>query len=189
MDLIGFRSMASLFILCSVLTSALCCDWLNHYSDLRNSSIVLIESMGGPFTDSSSQVTFPYKLYTRMSKKKANSKLLFIRDCLEQIYGLYRHNDGVLPAAWDSVKTSDFLESINRQIVELDECVSALQLHRHRDPSWTLNVRRCFKDLKNQTLDRYGGSRDGWELLRRETKPHLIRLDLLGNQFKEAIRR
>ncbi|MEQ2182835.1 hypothetical protein GOODEAATRI_026336, partial [Goodea atripinnis] len=130
MDLIGFRSMASLFILCSVLTSALCCDWLNHYSDLRNSSIVLIESM-------------------------ANSKLLFIRECLEQIYGLYRHNDGVLPAAWDSVKTSDFLESINRQIVELDECVSALELHRHHDPSWTLNVRRCFKDLKNQTVDRY----------------------------------
>ncbi|XP_047212408.1 interferon a3-like [Girardinichthys multiradiatus] len=164
MDLIGFRSMASLFILCSVLTSALCCDWLNHYSDLRNSSIVLIESM-------------------------ANSKLLFIRDCLEQIYDLYRHNDGMLPAAWDSVKTTDFLESINRQIVELDKCVSAMQLHRYRDPSWTLNVRHCFKDLKNQTLDRYGGSRDGWELLRRETKPHLIRLDLLGNQFKEAIRR
>lgn len=44
-DLIMFGITAPVLVLCSVLTSALCCDWLSHYNDLRNSSLVLIDSM------------------------------------------------------------------------------------------------------------------------------------------------
>jgi len=40
-----FSHTGPLLVLCSVLTSALCCDWLTDYSDLRNSSVNLVELM------------------------------------------------------------------------------------------------------------------------------------------------
>lgn len=53
-------------------------------------------------------------------------QLLFIRDSMKQIFDLYRYSN-VSSASWDPVKTQNFLESINRQIQELNRCVSSRQ--------------------------------------------------------------
>uniref|UniRef100_A0A3Q2PE48 Uncharacterized protein n=1 Tax=Fundulus heteroclitus TaxID=8078 RepID=A0A3Q2PE48_FUNHE len=171
--LIMFRIMASIFFLCSVLTSALCCDWLSHHSHLRNTSMVLIKEM---VKSCSSHLSV---------RLQVNSQLLFIRDSLRHIYDLYRYN--ALPADWDAVKTKDFLESINRQIVELDQCVTSAA---QTQPALKLNkkLKRYYKLLKNRIQNQYGNSKDGWELLRNETKNHLLRLDLLGNLLQAASR-
>ncbi|KAM4534582.1 interferon a3-like [Fundulus diaphanus] len=175
MALIMFRIRVSVFFLCSVLTSALCCDWLSHHSHLRNTSMVLIKDMGGPFNDSqTSPMRFPYNLYKMTERREVNSQLLFIRDSLKHIYDLYRYN--ALPAAWDAVKTKDFLESINRQIVELDQCVES----GHKE-KLNKKLKRYYKQLKNRIQNQNGDSSKGWELLRNETKNHLLRLDMLGN--------
>uniref|UniRef100_A0A3Q2FDC7 Uncharacterized protein n=1 Tax=Cyprinodon variegatus TaxID=28743 RepID=A0A3Q2FDC7_CYPVA len=140
------QSTTSIFFFCRVLTLAVCCDWLTHYSHLRNSSMVLIEVMGGPLTNQTSPVEFPYNLYKRMMNRQVKSQLLFIRDSMTQIYDLYRYNDMSL-AAWDSVKTTDFLESIHRQIRELDECVKPTRKSPNK-----LQLRIYYNNLKNQTL-------------------------------------
>ncbi|XP_072224763.1 interferon a3-like [Leuresthes tenuis] len=172
-----FSHTGPLLALCSVLTSALCCDWLTEYSDLRNSSVTLVELMGGAFTDQESPVPFPYKLYAQVEKKGLESQLLFIRDSLEQIYLLFRSNNHS-SANWDTRKTTQFLESLHRQVVELSSCVP-----KKRTDS---RLRNYYRRLKNSTLSCPGGSAASWELLRRETKDHLDRLDLLGNLVKAS---
>ncbi|XP_017260009.1 interferon a3-like [Kryptolebias marmoratus] len=119
-----FWTTGTIFIFCSALSSALCCDWFTHYSDLRNSSMTLIEVMGGDFTNEQCPVAFPYNLYKKMEKRNMESQLLFIRNSLKQIYDLYRYGN-LSSTAWDFVKTLDFLESVNRQIKELDSCDSS----------------------------------------------------------------
>uniref|UniRef100_A0A3Q2C8J3 Uncharacterized protein n=1 Tax=Cyprinodon variegatus TaxID=28743 RepID=A0A3Q2C8J3_CYPVA len=167
----------------TVLTLAVCCDWLTHYSHLRNSSMVLIEVMGGPLTNQTSPVEFPYNLYKRMMNRQVSDlRLLFIRDSMTQIYDLYRYNDMSL-AAWDSVKTTDFLESIHRQIRELDEC-DLLQQLKEPDPA---GESQHLIVVLTKVLFLQGGSKDGWEIVRKETKKHLTRLDRLGNLVLAAI--
>uniref|UniRef100_A0A3B5RBV8 Uncharacterized protein n=1 Tax=Xiphophorus maculatus TaxID=8083 RepID=A0A3B5RBV8_XIPMA len=161
-----FRGTAPILFFCSVLTFAHCCDWLSHYNDLRNSTLVLIDSLVstgsvGQSESCSSHLSLCFQ---------ENSQLRFIRDSLEQIYNLYRHGD-MSAAGWDDGKTTNFLESINRQIVELHECVSALQLELR------------LTGVLTRVLLLQGG-RDGWEMLRRATEQNLIQLEQLGNRIK-----
>ncbi|XP_041828120.1 interferon phi 1 isoform X2 [Melanotaenia boesemani] len=138
--------------------------------------MVLLQLMGGAFTDQESPVPFPYRLYEKVEKRKDESKLVFIRDSMKQIYDLYRHGNHS-STTWDPIRTTKFLESVNRQIKELSSCVS---INKHTTSS---QLSRYYKRLKNCTLSRTGGSAASWELLRKETKHHLDMLDLLGNSL------
>uniref|UniRef100_A0A3P9P7Q1 Uncharacterized protein n=1 Tax=Poecilia reticulata TaxID=8081 RepID=A0A3P9P7Q1_POERE len=164
-----FRNMATILILCSVLTSALCCDWLTHYNDLRNSSLVLVRSMVS--TDMGPKGPFRADDRIISCGLDENSQLRFIRCSLAHIYNLYRHGN-TSAACWDAGKTTNFLESINRQILELDECVSAAG-----------TAPQLVTCVLTRVLLLQGGT-DGWEMLRRETEQDLIRLDQLGNRIK-----
>uniref|UniRef100_A0A3Q4HMH6 Uncharacterized protein n=1 Tax=Neolamprologus brichardi TaxID=32507 RepID=A0A3Q4HMH6_NEOBR len=66
-----------------------------------------------------------YKL-TSLSLQ-VESKLVFIRDSLQLIFCLYRH-DNLSAAPWGADKTEGFLTVIHRQITELSACVSG---HAH----------------------------------------------------------
>uniref|UniRef100_A0A8C6MK42 Uncharacterized protein n=1 Tax=Nothobranchius furzeri TaxID=105023 RepID=A0A8C6MK42_NOTFU len=149
-------STSLIFIIC-MLTSGLCCNWLTDNSKLRNTTMVLIEVMGGEFTKQDCLVLFPYKMYKRVEKREVESQLGFIRDSLKEIFHLYRY-DNLSSTSWDPVKTMLFLESINRQIYELNSCVSKYFL-----------------------LYAF------WELLRKKTKHHLVSLDILGNKLQRSI--
>ncbi|XP_028268214.1 interferon phi 1 [Parambassis ranga] len=159
-----------LFILCSVLNSALCCDWLRNYGHLNNNSQTLIKHMGGPLTEEESPVPFPYRLYELTEKAEMQSQLVFIRYSLEMISGLYRH-DNLSIATWDTIKTEHFLMSIDRQIEELNHCVSTKMQPDSR-------LRRYYRRLA-MTLHHTGGSAASWELIRKETEHHLIQLEML----------
>ncbi|XP_017161709.1 interferon a3-like [Poecilia reticulata] len=178
-----FRNMATILILCSVLTSALCCDWLTHYNDLRNSSLVLVRSMKCPIA-TTTHLRFRDSLYKVMKTREENSQLRFIRCSLAHIYNLYRHGN-TSAACWDAGKTTNFLESINRQILELDECVKSThnKTTSKRYEVYEKQLKRYYRKLENNTLLHPGGT-DGWEMLRRETEQDLIRLDQLGNRIK-----
>ncbi|XP_034567826.1 interferon phi 1 [Notolabrus celidotus] len=163
-------------VLCSVLTPALCCNWIKHFGHLNGESLKLIKDMGGPLTEEQSPVPFPYRLYTRIQKEEVQSQLVFIRDSLKMISDLYSH-DNLTPVTWDKVKLEHFLSSIHRQTVELNRCVP---------PSKRVNrkLRNYYRRLTRCTLDRTCCSAASWELIRKETKQHLGHLDLLMNPIK-----
>uniref|UniRef100_A0A3Q3F7G3 Interferon a3-like n=1 Tax=Kryptolebias marmoratus TaxID=37003 RepID=A0A3Q3F7G3_KRYMA len=174
-----FWTTGTIFIFCSALSSALCCDWFTHYSDLRNSSMTLIEVMGGDFTNEQCPVAFPYNLYKKMEKRNMESQLLFIRNSLKQIYDLYRYGN-LSSTAWDFVKTLDFLESVNRQIKELDSCVIQILIYY-----W---LKYSLTEVLTVVLYLQDSSSACWEIIRKETKRHLDQLDLLGNRLGDAFR-
>ncbi|XP_031735841.1 interferon phi 1 [Anarhichas minor] len=162
-----------LVLLCSAVTPVLCCDWLRHYGHLSNISLTLVQVMGGQLTDQESPVPFPYRLYERIRKDEVESQLVFIRDSLELIAGLY-HHDNRSSVTWDTDKTERFLMTIDRQTDGLKSCVST---HSRKNMS---RQRRYYRRLENSTLYRTGGSPESWELIRKETKLHLEQLDLLA---------
>uniref|UniRef100_UPI0037E97CC0 interferon a3-like n=1 Tax=Semicossyphus pulcher TaxID=241346 RepID=UPI0037E97CC0 len=171
-----FSLTSLLFVLCSVLSPALCCDWLRHFGHLSGESQNVLELMGGPLTEEQGPVPFPYKLYTRMCKAEVETKLVFIRDSLKQIANLYRH-ENLTSVTWDTDKMDQFRAIIDRQTEELNSCVSTT---RRADRK----LRNYFRRLKRCTLDRTGGSAACWELIRKETKEHLALLDVLVNSIK-----
>ncbi|XP_071396618.1 interferon a3-like [Centroberyx affinis] len=158
------------FFFCSAATPALGCDWLRHYGHLSNDSLVLVEQMGGQLTKQECPVSFPNNLYQRIKKAEVESRLVFIRDSLELIAGLYRHGN-LSSVTWDTGKTEHFLISIHRQIDGLNSCVP-----NNRKPD---SLRRYYRKLARNTLSEMGGSTASWELIRKETKLHLLQLDLL----------
>uniref|UniRef100_A0A8C3G062 Uncharacterized protein n=1 Tax=Cyclopterus lumpus TaxID=8103 RepID=A0A8C3G062_CYCLU len=154
------------FLLCSAVTPSLGCDWLRNYGHLSNTSLTLIQHMGGQLTDEESPVSFPYRLYQCIKSDEMESQLAFARDSLELIAGLYRHENRS-SATWDTDETERFLMTIDRQTDVLKSCVSNSRL------------RRYYRRLVKSTLYRTGGSPASWELIRKESKLHLDQLDLL----------
>ncbi|XP_045894751.1 interferon a3-like isoform X2 [Micropterus dolomieu] len=161
-----------LFLLCP-LTSALGCDWLTHYGHASNISRTHAEHMGGQLTKEECPVSFPYKLYEQIRTTKVESQLVFIRDSLKLIFGLYRHNN-ISSVTWDTKETEHFLVCVYRQIEELDSCVSTTM-------PGDVKLRRYYRRLARRTLHCTGGSAESWELIRKETINHLQQLELLVN--------
>uniref|UniRef100_A0A669ECV8 Uncharacterized protein n=1 Tax=Oreochromis niloticus TaxID=8128 RepID=A0A669ECV8_ORENI len=164
-----------LFVLCGALTSALCCDWLTHYKqpmkEARSCSSLF---QGDQLTEqhpSVHPVRFPKHLYKQMRNSEVESKLVFIRDSLQLIFCLYRH-DNLSAAPWGADKTEGFLTVIHRQITELSACVST------NSPA-NSTLRSYYRTLANSTLSCSGCSTASWQLLRKETKLRLDQLELL----------
>ncbi|XP_039973841.1 interferon a3-like [Xiphias gladius] len=164
-------SWTGLFVLCSVLSPALCCDWLRHYGHHSNISLTLIRLMGGQLTEQESPVSFPYRLYRRIRNTEVESQLVFIRDSLDQIFNLYHHENlsSIIP---NTDKTNRFLMSIDRQREGLNTCVSTTKPADSK-------LSKYYRRLVTSTLYRTGGSTVSWELIRKETKMHLDQLELL----------
>ncbi|XP_042372703.1 interferon a3-like, partial [Plectropomus leopardus] len=143
---------ALLLVLCSSLSSVLCCDWLSHYGHLSNTSLILLRHMGGELTRQECPVPFPYRLYERIRNSSVESQLVFIKDSLELIAGLY-HHDNRSSVAWDTDKTEHFLMTIHRQMDGLSSCVSTSRLADSK-------LRKYYRRLETSTLYRTGGSTD-----------------------------
>ncbi|XP_034566443.1 interferon a3-like [Notolabrus celidotus] len=199
------------FVLCSVLTPALCCDWVRHFGRLNGESLNLIQNMGGPLTEQQSPVPFPYRLYEHIHKEKVEAQLVFIRDSLIMISDLYDH-DNLTSVTWNNITMEHFLSNIHRQTVELNSCVSSnrqvnltsvtcknntVKDSLENVTRQTEDLNRCvllkkgvdhklrnyYRRLTRRTLDHTGGSAASWELIRKETKQHLGHLDVLMNSI------
>uniref|UniRef100_A0A3P9B3R3 Interferon a3 n=1 Tax=Maylandia zebra TaxID=106582 RepID=A0A3P9B3R3_9CICH len=153
-----------LFVLCGALTPALCCDWLTHYKqpskEARGLLTLMVSTALTPDACSS-----PLSLSLQV-----DSKLVFIRDSLQLIFCLYRH-DNLSAAPWGADKTEGFLTVIHRQIMELSACVSTNSPANSR-------LRSYYRTLAN-ILCVQGCSTASWQLLRKETKLRLEQLELL----------
>ncbi len=81
-----------------------------------------------------STLTANQKEFTPVSlSRQVKSQLVFVRDSLELISGLYCH-DNLSTVTWDTVKTKHFRESVYSQIGRLNRCVSR-QTDRQTDAS------------------------------------------------------
>uniref|UniRef100_A0A3B4VPQ9 Interferon a3-like n=1 Tax=Seriola dumerili TaxID=41447 RepID=A0A3B4VPQ9_SERDU len=169
-------SWTSLLVLCSVLSPALCCDWLRHYGHYSNISLTLIRLMAGQLTEQDSPVSFPYKFYKHIRNSEVRSKVVFIRDSLVQISDLYRH-DNLSSVSWDIDNTNRFRMSIDRQIDGLNTCVILCVL------TLVLIVVLCVLTV---VLCVQGAGPASWELIRKETQLHLDQLDLLVNSIRSS---
>ncbi|XP_074513247.1 interferon a3-like isoform X1 [Sebastes fasciatus] len=166
-----------LLVLCSSLTPVLCCDWLRHYGHLSNTSLTLVQRMGGQLTEEMSPVYFPSKLYKRIKNDTVESQLVFIRTSLELIAGLYNH-DNRSSVAWDTDTTERFLMTIDSQTDGLNSCVPTNRRN--------IKLKKYFRRLETSTLYRTGGSAASWELIRKESKRHLEMLDVLVGFINES---
>uniref|UniRef100_A0A3Q3GNA0 Interferon a3-like n=1 Tax=Labrus bergylta TaxID=56723 RepID=A0A3Q3GNA0_9LABR len=164
-----------LFVLCSVLTPTLGCDWISRrFGHLSGLSLDLIQHMGGPLTKQPSPVRFPDRLYSRVRKAEVESQLVFIRDSLDLISGLY-HHDNLTSVTWNTKKLEDFQAIIHRQAEELSRCKT----------NYKRQLRNYYRRL-SCTLNRTGGSAASWELIRKETKLNLDHLDVLVSFIKAS---
>ncbi|CAL8272964.1 unnamed protein product [Lota lota] len=162
------------------------CDWLRLYGDLSNDSMSLLDQMGGAMTDQECPVLFPESSYRHIQKAKVEEKLEFIGDSLMQIIQLY--NGNLSSVSWDQNKTELFLITMDRQAREINSCAMANKQKAQRTARQTdsqaetqthKRLAHYYKKLLRVTVHRMGGSAASWELIRKESKKHLERLDLL----------
>ncbi|KAK5856885.1 hypothetical protein PBY51_008447 [Eleginops maclovinus] len=165
-----------LLVLSALLTSALCCDWLSHYSQMSGESLKLIKSMGGPLTDER-PVPFPNKLYSRIRRVPVHSQLAFVEETLTLMAQLF-DNANMSTAGWNQTSTDKFLMTIERQRDDISSCIPS-------KTSAVAGLQRYFRRLEKVTLLHTGASRGAWEQVRRESWAHLVQLDVLVQQIRD----
>uniref|UniRef100_A0A672Z475 Uncharacterized protein n=1 Tax=Sphaeramia orbicularis TaxID=375764 RepID=A0A672Z475_9TELE len=107
---------------------------------------------------------------------RVESQVVFIRDSLEHILRLYDHGNRS-SVTWDTVNTEHFLLCLRSQIDKLNGCVLTSNRTNH-------SLRKYYKRLSKEVLDRTGSSAESWELIRKNTKEHLEQLHLLVNSIR-----
>ncbi|XP_023998657.1 interferon a3-like, partial [Salvelinus sp. IW2-2015] len=101
-------------------------------------------------------------------------KVRFLKETIYQITKLF---DGNMKAVtWDKKNLDDFLNILERQLENLNSCVSPAMKPERR-------LKRYFKKLNKKVLRKMNYSAQAWELIRKETKRHLQRLDILAAQM------
>ncbi|XP_056465082.1 interferon phi 1 [Gadus chalcogrammus] len=171
------------------------CDWLRLYGDLSNDSMSLLDQMGGEMTDQQCPIPFPESFYRHIQKDKMEAKLEFIGDSLTQIIQLYHGN--LSSVSWDHNKTERFLITVDRQAREINSCVmankqkvqrTARQADSQEESQTHKKLAHYYKKLFRVTVHRMGESAESWELIRKESKMHLERLDLLQARLPRPAR-
>ncbi|XP_059896037.1 interferon phi 1 isoform X2 [Gadus macrocephalus] len=155
----------------------------------------LLDQMGGEMTDQQCPVSFPESFYRHIQKDKMEAKLEFIGDSLTQIIQLYHGN--LSSVSWDHNKTERFLITVDRQAREINRCVmankqkvqrTARQADSQEESQTHKKLAHYYKKLFRVTVHRMGESAESWELIRKESKMHLQRLDLLQARLPRPAR-
>ncbi|XP_014048253.2 interferon a3 isoform X3 [Salmo salar] len=90
----------------------------------------------------------------------------------ETIYQITKLFDGNMKAVtWDKKNLDDFLNILERQLENLKSCVSPAKKPERR-------LKRYSKELNRKVLRKMNYSAQAWELIRKETRRHLQRLDI-----------
>ncbi|XP_041830208.1 interferon a3-like [Melanotaenia boesemani] len=142
------------------------------------SSLVLIDIMVNNSTNGTEDaaeentVAFPDHLYNQASKASAEDKLAFAVQVLKEVCVLFEEDSS--SSSWEESTVENFLNVVNKQADELQSCIGS---HGHKKKNTKLHM--YFKRLSNHILKKMGHSAEAWELIRRETKDHLMRADML----------
>ncbi|XP_014048246.2 interferon a3 isoform X2 [Salmo salar] len=152
-----------------------CCDWIqHHYGHLSREYLSLLDQMGGDITKQDAPVFFPTSLYRHIDDAEVEDKVRFLKETIYQITKLFDGN--MKSVTWDKKKLDDFLNILERQLENLKSCVSPAMKPERR-------LKRYFKKLNKNVLRKMNYSAQAWELIRKETKRHLQRLDILAAQM------
>uniref|UniRef100_A0A8K9XVH1 Uncharacterized protein n=1 Tax=Oncorhynchus mykiss TaxID=8022 RepID=A0A8K9XVH1_ONCMY len=149
-------------IICSMQSVCHCCDWSrHHYGHLSAECLSLLDQMGGDITEQEAPVFFPESLYRRIDDAKVKTRIwtFHVLICFSTAVLTQRYIDGIIEAVtWDKKKLDNFLNILERQFENLKSCSTPL-------------IFTCSFVFQNY-------SAQAWELIRKETKHHLQRLDI-----------
>ncbi|XP_049419755.1 interferon a3-like [Epinephelus fuscoguttatus] len=156
--------------------SSLSCRWVDHkFRQHSEESLALLDTMASNSTNTTGDaevddtVSFPNHLYSQASKASAEDKVAFTVQILEEMVALLE--GGYSSASWEENTEENFLSVVSRQAVGLRSCTV------HHKESKKLHM--YFKRLSSHVLEHMGHSAEAWELIRREMKSHLKRVDQL----------
>ncbi|XP_047465707.1 uncharacterized protein LOC125022810 [Mugil cephalus] len=158
--------------------SSLSCRWMNHkFRQYSENSLALIDAMVSAFirifedSEAEDAVVFPYHLYSQASGASAEDKLAFTVQVLKEVAALFEEDYS--SASWEESTVENFLNVVNRQADGLHFCIGG----HHRTNA---KLHMYFRRLSHRVLKRLGHSSEAWELVRKEIKAHLMRVDQLG---------
>ncbi|XP_061564293.1 interferon a3-like [Cololabis saira] len=154
--------------------SSLSCRWIDHkFRDYSENSLDLLEMMVNNSTNSTEEntVAFPHHLYNHTSRASAEDKVAFTVQVLREVCVLFEDDDS--SASWEEKTLENFLNVVNRQADQLHSCIRS-SAHKKNT-----KLHLYFKRLTNHILKKMGHSAAAWELIRQETKAHLLRADQL----------
>uniref|UniRef100_A0A668TYC0 Interferon n=1 Tax=Oreochromis aureus TaxID=47969 RepID=A0A668TYC0_OREAU len=176
---------ACLFLALSTEGSSLSCRWMDHkFRQHNEETLNLLDTMAKNVTNTTEvevTVAFPNHLYRQVSKSSAEDKLVFTVQVLEEVAALFEEDHS--SASWEDGTVRNFLNIVNKQAKELHSCVSSLS-HGHKMKTTKLHM--YFKRLSHHILKEMGHSAEAWEVIRKETKAHLMRAEQLASSLHTA---
>ncbi|KAF7203994.1 interferon a3-like [Nothobranchius furzeri] len=157
--------------------SSLSCRWMDQkFSQFSGTSLDLLDMMANNSTNSTeaeeNTVGFPHYLYHQASKASAEDKVAFMVQILEEVLSLFEEDHS--SSSWEETTEENFLSVINQQAEELHSCIGG-QGHTKMN----VKLQKYFKRLSDEILKKMGHSAEAWELIRKEIKAHLIKVDNL----------
>uniref|UniRef100_A0A8C9WAH9 Uncharacterized protein n=1 Tax=Scleropages formosus TaxID=113540 RepID=A0A8C9WAH9_SCLFO len=138
------------------------CDlsWIQHrYGILSRETLSYLDSMGGEYSNATVPVPFPSSIY----RTALTERLSFLSEMIHKINQLF--NDNLEAVTWKRAELERFQDVLYRQSHELHACVSRK----------TLKVSL----FKSNPVIFQNYSSESWELIRKATRQHLQRLELV----------
>ncbi|XP_071029768.1 interferon a3-like [Oncorhynchus clarkii lewisi] len=152
-----------------------CCDWIrHHYGHLSAEYLSLLDQMVRDITKQNAPVFSPTSLYRPIDDAEFEDQVRFLNETIYQITKLFDGN--IKAVTWDKKNLDDFLNILERQFEDLNFCVSPAKKPERR-------LKRYFRKLNRKVLRKMNYSPQSWELIRKVTKRHLQRLDMIIGQF------
>nr|XP_024659242.1 interferon a3-like [Maylandia zebra] len=176
---------ACLFLTLSTESSSLSCRWMDHkFRQHNEETLNLLDTMAKNATNTTEvevTVAFPNHLYHQVSKSSAEDKLAFTVQILEEVAALFEEDHS--SASWEDSTVRNLLNIVNKQAEELHSCVSSLSVSHKKK---TTKLHMYFKRLSHHILKEMGHSAEAWEVIRKETKAHLMRAEQLASSLHTA---
>ncbi|XP_019217734.1 interferon a3-like isoform X1 [Oreochromis niloticus] len=170
--------------------SSLSCKWMDekfrqHNEETLNLLDTMVYNSTNTTEDAEVEVTvaFPNHLYRQASKASAEDKLAFTVQVLEEVAALFEEDHS--SASWEDSTVRNFLNIVNKQAEELHSCIGS-HSHKKKNSQLYFKTEMYFKRLSDDVLKKKGHSVEAWEVIRKETKAHLMRAEQLASSLHTA---
>uniref|UniRef100_A0A3Q2V2Q4 Interferon a3-like n=1 Tax=Haplochromis burtoni TaxID=8153 RepID=A0A3Q2V2Q4_HAPBU len=174
---------ACLFLGLVTAGSSLSCRWMDHkFKQHNEETLNLLDAMANNSTNITEvevTVAFPNHLYHQVSKSSVEDKLAFTVQILEEVAALFEEDHS--SASWEDSTVRNLLNIVSKQAEELRSCIGS---HSHKKKTTKLHM--YFKRLSHHILKEMGHSAEAWEVIRKETKAHLMRAEQLASSLHTA---
>ncbi|CAI5658287.1 unnamed protein product [Oreochromis niloticus] len=173
---------ACLFLGLFTAGSSLSCRWMDHkFRQHNEETLNLLDTMAynsTNITEVEVTVVFPNHLYRQVSKASDEDKLAFTVQVLEEVAALFEEDHS--SASWEDSTVRNLLNIFNKQAEELHSCIGS-HSHKKKNSQLYFKTKMYFKRLSDDVLKKKGHSAEAWEVIRKETKAHLMRAEQLAS--------